>query len=272
MDFKQLLIDLQKISLKSLKKIEVESLVDEMMENIGDIDPHLRDELIYSTFVQIFKEDVISKEQTISILDKCISDSFLFLGIDEGEGDFVFTRSFSSLVIALILRADAKKPMLSEGQLGEVYSKIFEYIEREQDTRGYLPKKGWAHSIAHAADMLAAYAAHPKTSHIERTKILSFVVICLCKDTVYTDAEDHRLAKVAIACLNAGYEEAKLEAWLGQLVADLKFDNENPRAYFNKIGNTSNFIKSLYFLLKLNGERLRLRSTIIENIRAIYGE
>ena len=48
--------------------------------------------------------------------------------------------------------------MLSEEQLYSVAEQVLEYVYLEEDVRGYVEGKGWAHSTAHAADALDALA------------------------------------------------------------------------------------------------------------------
>lgn len=59
----------------------------------------------------------------LKILDICLTEEYLFKGIGEQDTDTVFTRSFSSLVIALIVEKDKTKEFLEKQQLEEVYKK-----------------------------------------------------------------------------------------------------------------------------------------------------
>nr|WP_242069344.1 DUF2785 domain-containing protein [Paenibacillus dendritiformis] len=71
------------------------------------------------------------------------------------EGDStVFTRSFSVLPIALILRRHRQKPFLDLAEFQQVKHSLISYVQEEKDLRGYVNEGGWAHSAAHAADAL----------------------------------------------------------------------------------------------------------------------
>lgn len=75
----------------------------EMVTHIGSPDPQLRDELIYSTFSHWIEEGVLSPEQLQELLAIALDDQHLFYRIGESGTDSVFTRSFSVLLLPLIL-------------------------------------------------------------------------------------------------------------------------------------------------------------------------
>lgn len=91
----------------------LDNLIDKMLDNIGSVDPELRDTLIFNTFGKLISEDYLTIKQMRYILEVCLSQ--LFLEIGQKENDSVFTRSFSSLVIGIILEKDREKRFLPEG-------------------------------------------------------------------------------------------------------------------------------------------------------------
>lgn len=101
----------------------LEEVIKEMLINIGSVDGELRDSLIYSTFYQLIENNKLSDSLMVKILEICLSEEYLFKGIGEQDTDTVFTRSFSSLVIALIVEKDKTKEFLDKQQLEEVYKK-----------------------------------------------------------------------------------------------------------------------------------------------------
>lgn len=62
--------------------------------------------------------------------------------------------------MGLILGADNHHPFLSEKEFKFVKNRAYDYVEKENDVRGYIAGKGWAHSLAHAADTLDEIAKH----------------------------------------------------------------------------------------------------------------
>ncbi len=89
-----------------------------LLQNFASTDPQLRDNLTYSVLAHaIIDQDSQQKLTTSQVEDlllTCIEEDHLFYHIGEAGTDTVFMRSFSLLIIAAILFADAKTPRLSE--------------------------------------------------------------------------------------------------------------------------------------------------------------
>lgn len=89
----------------------LEEVIKEMLIHIGSVDGELRDSLIFSTFYQLIENNKLSNSLMVKILDICLSEEYLFKGIGEQGTDTVFTRSFSSLVIALIVEKASRRSL-----------------------------------------------------------------------------------------------------------------------------------------------------------------
>ncbi|MFD2831422.1 hypothetical protein [Corticicoccus populi] len=68
---KEELKNLRENDYKLSEDINIEHLIKQMQENIGDIDSELRDDLIYSTFGYLISNDFLSKEMLKHILETC---------------------------------------------------------------------------------------------------------------------------------------------------------------------------------------------------------
>ena len=100
---KELLFKLKNENFANLSDIDVNKLINGMLENIGSIDPDLRDELIYGSFHIMFLKTNVLNDYFRDILNVCTNNDHLFYKIGEQNSDSVFTRSFSVLLIPLIL-------------------------------------------------------------------------------------------------------------------------------------------------------------------------
>lgn len=155
------LIDLTSYTEQQIREKDLDTLIKKMMYHIGSPDPELRDTLIYSTFGKLIQEDYLNHQQMKYIIETCLNEQHLFLNIGVTNKDSVFTRSFSALTIALILAKDRENHFLSKDIVISAIESSINYLVREEDIRGYIEIKGWAHSIAHGADLLAAAIKHP---------------------------------------------------------------------------------------------------------------
>jgi hypothetical protein len=88
-----------------------------MLAHLGHPDGELRDELVYTTFVQWIDRGVYSTEELRALLHTIPDDAHLFLSLGEVESDSVFTRTFSVLLVSLILARHRQQPLFSSPEL-----------------------------------------------------------------------------------------------------------------------------------------------------------
>lgn len=236
----------------ALHQIDLQSLIDYMVENIGNIDPSIRDSLIYSGFCRLILDEKVIIEQTESILTTCIDNQHLYLDIQQKEkSDAVFVRSFSALVIALILFKDAENRALPQALVAEAIGKSSNYLNLETDYRGYVEEKGWAHAVAHGSDLLAQAISHPLFDEIGSIdRCLLTIKKCLITEYAYIDDEDERILAVIDALLTKGLTDEQLKAWLTSLH---DFEEKDVLKNLRKQWNTKKFTLTLYaHLLRKN--------------------
>ncbi|MCH4889957.1 DUF2785 domain-containing protein [Acidaminobacter sp. JC074] len=124
-----------------------------MMLHIGDPDPVLRDDLIYPTllhWIEINRE--LDKDTLSRMFDDLLSDNYIFYNIDKKDETSVYRRTFSTLTLNPILCVHEEEPFLSEDQMDAFRNKMIDYINKENDFRGYDDIHGWAHAFAHWSD------------------------------------------------------------------------------------------------------------------------
>lgn len=233
--------------------LNIDSLSSSMLQHIGVTDSYLRDKLIYSTFYHLIKKDYISHTHLQKLLSESISEKYLFYKIHSDKDDAVFTRAFTTLLIALIIDADTNHNFLSQTDILNVKDKLILYMNKEQDFRGYVQDQGWAHSIAHASDTFEALVNNPKleTSHYE--KILQTLLNKVCVHSIYYKyEEDERLVYPIVIMLQNGLEEEILILALRDLVAQLQVQKTTLHidSYEFLYGNIKSFLRSLFFKLR----------------------
>lgn len=243
-------------------------LLQEMLTHIGTVDAELRDQYIYRSFIDLLSDNLVNPQQLQFLFDTATSDDFLYLQIGEKTTDSVFTRSFSALLVAGILAKDAELLILNDDSLQIFFKKIGRYLLLEQDTRGFVPDKGWAHSIAHGADLASTTIKHPKFDLQYAPSILHALKLVTWKDTVYVNDEEERLINIVHALLNQNYSEEALIEFVEQVFdkfeMHLMMQGYN-ESFFSGRTCTLNFMKTLYFFLKMNNKAPQLQN-------AIYGQ
>lgn len=200
----------------NLDLIDFNELIQFLLKNIGNPDGYLRDNLIYRGFCELILNEQFTDEQLIAILKTCLDDEHLYLNITHNDPtDDVFTRSFSALVITLILGEDREKRILSEELVVETIHRSIHYLFLEKDYRGFIHTKGWAHAVAHGSDLLAEAIRHPLMMDSQLLcSALGSLKSCLHTEYALIDDEEERMLPVIDALLDKGLTDEQLLTWL----------------------------------------------------------
>jgi Protein of unknown function (DUF2785) len=240
-------------------------LVKSMMHFIGTTDSELRDKLIYSTFCQLALDSHLEHELLSDLLDYCLSDDMLFKGIGEDGTDTVFTRAFTSLVIAVILYKDNEDDFLPKNAVYKTKDHLIDYINSENDLRGFVPGKGWAHSVAHVADAFDELILNNKIQQKDLLDMLRPLwEKILVSDSVYVHGEDDRMVTPILAMLEKGVDIGEIEQLLKGVPAELKRRKEqvNEENYWFLEANCKTFLKSFYVKISSRDDLISLRKNI----------
>lgn len=255
----------------TIKNKDLNTLIKQMVQHIGSTDSELRDKLIYTSFYHLIKQDYLNHQQMKYLIETCLDQNHLFLDIGSTNDDSVFTRAFSTLVVALILGKDREERFLSEETVLQAIDSSIQYLQKEKDTRGYVEEKGWAHSIAHGADLLDEAVKHPLFELTLANECLDTIGICIFRETAYIDDEEERLIFAITALLENGMDEILLKKWiigLSNEVIEMKNKSGYSPSFFRRNTNLNQFLKSLYFRLMFLTKGLQTRRTIEAILKA----
>lgn len=247
-ELKRNLQDIQ-IGVKNWEKENELFLINSMVEHIGSPDSELRDILIYGTFCKLTRDKQLDQQVLIEMLDLCLSDTMLFKGIGEIETDTVFTRSFITLLIELILYRDNEEGFLSSHKVLEIKDKLIAYINLENDLRGFDAGKGWAHSVAHVADAFDELVKNEKiTSNLYLEILNPLWDKVFVSNAIYIHDEEERLLAPILEMLNTGLKHEAIEDLLQNV--HLKLEKQKSQLqeedYWILYANCKKFLKSFY--------------------------
>jgi hypothetical protein len=227
--------------------IDYWQITQDMLVHIGSIDPELRDDLILTTVSKWARADLYTEDQYRAILAQTLDQQHVFLGLGERESDTVFTRSFSILTGGIALYIHRQRPFLTPDEVRTTLDKVLDYFAREADLRGYVEGKGWAHAVAHTADVLDELALCVEIDRAGLQRILEAIhAKASTADTVYIAEEDERLAYATLSLLSrelVAHDE--VEAWINSFASSARVGEGRVRHL-----NTKNFLRSLYFQAK----------------------
>ena len=105
--------------------------------------------------------------------------------------------------------------MLEKDEVQAILAKGLWYLDTEKDSRGHIPVKGWAHALAHTADLMLGKNRSTEKDDLE--KILQSIAKKLIHSTnwVYIHGEDDRLANAALTILDRNLVTSEfLKPWL----------------------------------------------------------
>lgn len=205
------------VFIKSNEPLDQEQ-ADWMLANIGNLNPDIRDAGIFEGWYQLLKEKRIPNQLKVYLLEQSLTQDFLFKAINEKPSDAVFTRSFTSLLLKLLLSDHYQTNWLSQKQEQQLLNKSLDYFLRESDNRGFVEEKGWAHAFAHGADLLERLIASTYFGPAEMEKMLQGIKRALVTIENFLYGEENRLVKPYIALLSTKQlsDEASA-AWLSTL-------------------------------------------------------
>ena len=251
---------------------DLAALTDELFSYLSSTDPELRDKIGYEVFANWIETEPYSPELLRGYI-KRLTDN-LQVGLGERDTDTVFLRAFSILFLAEVIHRDNQQPYLEPHELNIVLEQVLTFLAAERDPRGFVPVKGWAHSLAHTADMLMVLARSP---HMDASALLRILEAASSKmraatDWVYVHGEDDRLARAVITALTRNLLSIEqVQAWLATLIADWKgawTDEDRTRAY----SNVRNFMRSIYIrVLSTKGfpHQEKLAALLLESINTM---
>lgn len=246
-------------------------LTEELFSYTGSTDPDLRDTVGYETFANWLDQKKYSVEQVRSYIPRLSINLQHELG--EQGTDSVFMRSFSVLFLAEIIYVDNKDPFLEREDINSIFTKGLAYLEAEQDLRGYVPEKGWAHALAHTADLFFVLAGNRFIARAELEQILNAISGKLTQPTewIHQHNEDDRLVRAVLGVVQRKLlDDLSYKQWLNSFIFSDgvkrpwkgSFENQSiHHAYFN----TRNFLRSLHLNL-VEKQKLANRSFLLAEI------
>lgn len=256
-----------------------------LVENLGSIDSDIREGCLEILYAWIMKGEY-DNSTLISLGDQLIS--LTHSGLNQKTSDLVFLRAFAALEIAGILAFDEKcEKGEIEGRIAFLtpdlvkrwFIKAIEYYQQERDYRSYVIGKGWAHSIAHGADLFRNFVEH---HFIQKDQILQILKLFKQKLTSpsfrsFNGKEELRIAiAVYIALLLHKLDIHEVNNWLTSLLETIqgkKFwelapEPEKLHSYFH----VEHFFKDFYFMIKFGISQNRLHTNTYQNTSIQYRE
>lgn len=175
-------------------------------------DPELRDALAFEALTAWMRGGQLSAEVARELGTQ--AQERLFAPDAAGFGP-----PFAALLLAEVARADRLKPLWTAAERDAVLTAAARYVTEVRDYRGYDPREGWRHAVAHGADLLMQLALNPQLDRAALDRILEAVLAQATPAThFYVFGEGERLARPVVFVARRGlHSEAEWTAWLGRI-------------------------------------------------------
>lgn len=235
----------------------VTTLTTELLTKLGSTDPVWRDELAYPILEQWIHRGYYSPADLRELAAEMLAN--LRVGLGEHGTDSVFLRSFSALILMEIVGCDNEMHVLGSADITAYLDAALAYLAGERDLRGYVQEKGWAHAVAHTADLLMMLAKSRHLAALDLRRLLDGIAAKVRERVphVYLYAEDERLAYAVVSVLRRDLLDLGfLRAWVGQFALHdggkpWTPDDMTTYAGACTYANVRTFLRSLSFQLAL---------------------
>lgn len=231
----------------------LDELTAELVGMLGHPDPRRRDRIAYTVLASWIGLGVYD-DLLVGIGDGLAAG--LRQGLGEDGTDSVLRRSFSARVLTEAVARDNQARLLTDDQVIAWGDRTTAWLLRERDLRGFVPGRGWAHALAHGADLVGMLARSRHLSAPHLSVLLDVVADRLLDPTphVLRHGEDDRLAHAVMCVLHRDLvDDEALESWLARLGAGLRHpDASRPELVewpSPAVANTRGFLRSLHLQL-----------------------
>lgn len=195
----------------------VTGLATELSVLLGSADPELRDEFGYSILTAwIYEKRLLQPDAVRPLMRQWVAN--LKAGIGSTEGTSVLRRSFSALMLSVVVARDNAAPFLEKTEVRQLLDAALEYLDGEKDLRGYDARTGWLHSAAHTADLLKFLGRSRYLERSDQSQVLEAVTRKLRESSVvFTFGEDERFARAVLSVINrSDFDDRAFHSWVVQ--------------------------------------------------------
>ncbi|GAA1931024.1 DUF2785 domain-containing protein [Nocardioides lentus] len=240
----------------------LDDLTAELTSMLGSPDPDERDATAYPALATWVGRGVY--DDLLAGLGDGMAAG-LRVGIGGRDGDTVFRRSFSALVLAECIDRDNAHRLLPGSRVLEWGDRLAGWFLREQDVRGFVPGKGWAHAVAHGADALGVLARSPHLGTPELTVLLDVMADRLTAPAsgVLMAGEPDRMAAATMRVLRRNQVPITvLEPWVRRVTA-VALDTSGPGDPYRRTADAEAYLRALHLQVALSPDQPACRADLL---------
>ena len=198
-------------------------LLFEMAPLLASADPVLRDEVAYGA-----AERWILRDRVVGPADLRRLVARWSAGLDDGLGtrgdERIYGRSFAALCLSIAAARDVATPFLDARDAQALADRLFDYLARERDLRGFDAAGGWMHAIAHTADAFKFLARGRHWTPANTARLLTLLSDKAGEaEGVFQWGEPQRIGFALAAALRRDdADPAAFDRWIATLDAEFR--------------------------------------------------
>lgn len=164
---------------------------------LGDPDPAMRDGIAFEALYTWMRAAAL-QPATIRTLAARLTPE-----LREADDAAGFRKPFVALVLAEVARADRIGSVLEPAARQALVDGAVHFLTGVTDYRGFDPREGWRHGVAHGADLVLQLGLNPQVSAAGLRRLLGAVgaQVAPARGVPYTFGEPERLAR-AVAVIH----------------------------------------------------------------------
>ncbi|MBS7528068.1 DUF2785 domain-containing protein [Fusibacter paucivorans] len=245
-----------------------EKILTAIEKNLGSVDSDIREGSL-DLLWDLIEADALDGETCCALGSRMSAHLSHGLTDNDDHNEPVFLRTFSALILGVIISHDERQHRLSGNfflprkRYNQWAEAAFHYANTERDFRSYIPIKGWAHAIAHSADLLRDCSFHRYSNAKIQTGTLEHITFRLTQSghDVFLHNEGHRLTRIVIVTL---YRQTLAldvyQAWLDTLVKDVLACLQSEPDMIQRAvlkHNAMAFLEALFFTLTFGMKNIK---------------
>ncbi len=183
---------------------------------LDDPEPAIRDGVVFEGLSKWLRGKALAPA-TILALDESLRKT---LG---GEKDAAgFRLPFAALVLSEVARADRIEPVFPDASRAALVDLAASSLTRVTDYRGFEPREGWRHGVAHGADLVLQLSVNPKVGSDGVSRLMDAIrsQVAPAGPVFYTFGEPERFARAVVFTYRRGVLDAAFwDSWFASIAS-----------------------------------------------------
>lgn len=231
-------------------------LTDELLDYLASPDPDLRDNIANAILSRWITIHSYHTPQQLQQMTQWLTQQ-LMKDIGDTDSDSVFLRSYSALILSLVMYRNSRENFFTEIEVNMVLHAAKDYLLNEQDRRAYIKDKGWANAMANTCDLLRFVAYTDSIASADLQIILNAIAdkVMQATEETFSHDEEDRLAKIILTIMSRDELDAfdyvdwvkRLSEWKANNMRDDVYN----AAYNATYQNIKRFLRALFTQMAL---------------------